>query len=277
MFDLRPRKPILCRVFAGRAVRRVGARVGLATIVIVLMSNPGEAPDLAPEMTMGPVALDTGPADADADATLQAGPRRSAGPVARARLHDEARPTRLELLSAREALPPRDAGTDIEQHPGFSPDLLAYFDPEWLLSLPDPTTSDPQWLCLREAIYHEARGEDVVGQFAVAEVILNRVDSERYPDTICGVVNQNVHRFNACQFSYACDGRAVTLSERRAIALSGRIARLAMDGIDRHLTGGATHYHAVRVTPHWSLTMERTARYGAHVFYTDRHRRWETR
>ena len=279
MFDLRPKKLVLRRVFAKRAVRRARSRIGLATLIVVLMSNAGGAPDLVPEITpeITPGLVAVGALLEPEVPVFQATPRRSVGPVTSATLHDDAIPARGDLLIARETLSQRETGPDIEQYTGPSQDALAFFDPEWLLSLPDPTTSDPQWLCLREAIYHEARGEDVIGQFAVAEVILNRVASARYPDTICGVVTQNIHRFNACQFSYACNGRPVTLRERRAIAISGRIARLAIDGFETHLTGGATHYHAVRVTPHWSHTMERTARYGAHVFYADRQRRWEAR
>src|SRR5215475_10421449 len=62
--------------------------------------------------------------------------------------------------------------------------------------------------CLAEAVYFEARGEAVRGQIAVAQVILNRAFSGKYPDTVCGVVYQNKHRYNACQFSFACDGHA---------------------------------------------------------------------
>jgi len=219
----------------------------------------------------------------------RAGPEPPRVPLALVALHAEASPDRVERLMAPQGPgragrggghdrgdddggPPDGAGTgDVGSDVGG--DFLDYFHLEWLLSLPDPPESDTEWLCLREAIYHEARGEDVVGQFAVAEVILNRVDSRRYPDTICAVVNQNIHRPNACQFSYACDGRPVTLNDRRAIAIAGRVARTAIDAFDRQLTGGATHYHAVRVSPHWSVAMERTARYGAHVFYRDRPRR----
>ena len=45
-------------------------------------------------------------------------------------------------------------------------------------------------LCLALAVYHEARGEPLIGQKAVAEVVMNRVASDRFPDTICGVVMQ---------------------------------------------------------------------------------------
>ena len=58
--------------------------------------------------------------------------------------------------------------------------------------------------CLDEAIYFEARGEPEAGQAAVAQVVLNRVESGHYPASICGVVYQNRRRHNACQFSFAC-------------------------------------------------------------------------
>src|SRR5262249_9190782 len=60
--------------------------------------------------------------------------------------------------------------------------------------------------CLAEAIYFEARGEAVRGQMAVAQVVLNRVFSGKYPNTVCGVVYQNAHRRLHCQFTFACDG-----------------------------------------------------------------------
>jgi spore germination cell wall hydrolase CwlJ-like protein len=190
-------------------------------------------------------------------------------PLRVVRFHSEDRPTRMELIRQREAASMQALGSVVEE-----PDFLVFFDAESLLTLPEPPTDDAELLCLREAIYHEARGEDIVGQFAVAEVVLNRVDSRSYPDTVCGVVNQNRHRRNACQFSYACDDRSVELSGERATAIAGRIAYLSLNGFPRELTGGATHYHATRVSPTWSLTMERTARYGAHVFYRETHRFW---
>ena len=59
--------------------------------------------------------------------------------------------------------------------------------------------------CLSEVIYFEARGEAVRGQIAVAQVVMNRVFSGKYPNTVCGVVYQNKHRHMACQFTFACD------------------------------------------------------------------------
>lgn len=124
-----------------------------------------------------------------------------------------------------------------------------------------------QWGCLTEALYFEARGEITAGQFAVAEVILNRVDSPDYPDTICGVVNEGANQRNACQFSYRCDGIPEVVREPAIQRRLGKIARIMMDGGPRNLTGGATNYHAVSVSPSWARVYPQTAQIGDHLFY----------
>ena len=128
-------------------------------------------------------------------------------------------------------------------------------------------SGNAQWRCLAEAIYFEARGETVDGQVAVAEVILNRVDSARYPDTVCNVVEQGTGRRHACQFSYTCDGIPERVTEPGAWDRAGKIARLMLDGAPRTLTAEATHYHADYVAPRWSKVYPRTARVGSHIFY----------
>lgn len=127
-----------------------------------------------------------------------------------------------------------------------------------------------EWYCMAEALYFEARGESVMGQFAVAEVILNRVDSRAFPDTICTVVNQGSGRGKyRCQFTYTCDGKLEVINEKRAWADVGRVAKLAIEMDRRPLTGGATYYHTNYVSPSWSKTFPRTATIGYHHFYTD--------
>lgn len=140
------------------------------------------------------------------------------------------------------------------------PPVLIRYDLGWLNSQPEPD-GDAQWQCLRRAIYFESRGETLKGQFAVAEVILNRVDSPRYPKTICGVVQQT------CQFSYTCDGQSDRMSDAGAADVAGRIARVMMDGAPRALTMGATHFHTPSVRPDWANRFPRTASIGAHLFY----------
>ena len=144
------------------------------------------------------------------------------------------------------------------------------YDPTFLASLDEVTDGDRAWQCLSEALYFEARGESPRGIFAVAEVILNRVDDPAYPDTVCDVVNQGVgHGLYACQFSYKCDGLPERMSEPRAVRRIGKIARLMLDGLDRPLTAGATHYHTKAVAPSWARVFTRTTTIGTHLFYRD--------
>ena len=122
--------------------------------------------------------------------------------------------------------------------------------------------------CLAKAIYHESRGETLRGQIAVAQVVINRVFTRFYPDTVCGVVYQNAHRRNACQFSFACDGKRRVEKDRRAWAVAQYVAALAVDGkVWEPDIGKATHYHATWVDPWWVGTMHKMASHGVHIFY----------
>ena len=95
----------------------------------------------------------------------------------------------------------------------------------------------------------------------MAEVILNRVDSRRFPGSVCGVVNQSG------QFSFMFDGHSDNMRDRGAIDRAGRIARLMLDGAPRGLTAGATYFHTTGVRPAWARRFDRTAQIGAHLFY----------
>ncbi len=116
--------------------------------------------------------------------------------------------------------------------------------------------------CLANAVYFEARGESLEGQLAVAEVVLNRARSGRYPTTWCGVVTQR------SQFSFVRGGiipRADRGSEawRRAVA----IARIAQQGSTRLLEPNVLWYHANYVSPSWGRRLARSSVIGAHIFY----------
>lgn len=140
------------------------------------------------------------------------------------------------------------------------------FSRTWLANQPEPT-GNANWQCLTEALYFEARGETLKGQFAVAEVIVNRVKSSRFPDNICAVINQGTGRKYQCQFTFTCDGNPETINERGAYEMVGKVARAVMDGRAPALTGGATHYHTTAVRPKWSSVYTKTAAIGVHVFY----------
>ncbi|WP_227446378.1 cell wall hydrolase [Cognatishimia sp. F0-27] len=137
---------------------------------------------------------------------------------------------------------------------------------EWIAKQPI-AKGGAEWRCLAEALYFEARGESVKGQFAVAEVILNRVRSERFPDTVCGVINQGTGRKYACQFTYTCDGVPERINEKRAWNRVGKIAKAVLDGLAPKQTEGATHYHTTAVSPSWARKYTRTARIDSHIFY----------
>jgi spore germination cell wall hydrolase CwlJ-like protein len=143
-------------------------------------------------------------------------------------------------------------------------DALRYSD-AWLASQ-EEIDGDAEWQCLTKALYFEARGEPIKGQFAVAEVILNRVESPRFPDTICGVVLQGGTKLHACQFSFMCDGKPETVSEPEEWTSVGKVAHMALQ-LEGSLTDGATHYHTTAVSPHWSRVYDQTAKVGDHIFY----------
>jgi len=129
--------------------------------------------------------------------------------------------------------------------------------------------------CMAEAIYFEARSEKRVGQLAVADVILNRVDSSIYPDSVCDVVYQGAERVTGCQFSFTCDGsmdNARLSSRNRQWRAAEDLAGTIMAGLHKPVSRSATHYHADYVTPPWAANLTPTATIGTHKFYRFKNR-----
>ncbi len=115
--------------------------------------------------------------------------------------------------------------------------------------------------CLALAIYFEARGEPVDGQAAVAGVVLERVASDSYPDTICEVV------FQRKQFS-AFNSGIPKVTDKTAWIASETVARAVLDDPEGTvLILGATHYHADSVKPFWADYYSPLGQIGAHIFY----------
>jgi hypothetical protein len=131
----------------------------------------------------------------------------------------------------------------------------------------EPQIDARQHGCLSQAIYYEARGETQQGQVAVAEVIMNRVHSRHYPNTICGVVYQGSERANGCQFTFTCDGSLGHRPRGRAWDRAQRVATAVMLGYTRPVTQHATHYHTTAVNPVWSAGLVPTTQIGVHKFY----------
>ena len=121
--------------------------------------------------------------------------------------------------------------------------------------------------CLAEAIYFEARGEEILGQYAVAEVILNRVDSKEFPNSVCKVVSEGASKLNACQFSYNCDGKPEYMNDLKSYKRILKLSNMMFGGTARILTDGATFYHSNSVAPSWRIEMKKTSEIGHHIFY----------
>ncbi|MEM9706578.1 MAG: cell wall hydrolase [Pseudomonadota bacterium] len=121
--------------------------------------------------------------------------------------------------------------------------------------------------CLAQAIYYEARSEARVGQLAVADVVLNRVASRAYPNSICEVVFQGAERRTGCQFSFTCDGSMKAGVNERLWKRADDLAGAILAGVHKPITRDATHYHASYVNPPWASKLAPTASIGAHRFY----------
>lgn len=122
--------------------------------------------------------------------------------------------------------------------------------------------------CLTNAIYYEAGNEPEDGQRAVAQVVLNRVRSPLWPNSVCSVVYQGSERADyKCQFTFSCDGAMARLPAAAAWARARRVAADALAGQVYAPVGLATHYHTLAVRPVWSSSLAPVAVIGAHIFY----------
>ena len=139
------------------------------------------------------------------------------------------------------------------------------------------------FICLALNTYHEAKNQSMIGQIAVAEVVMNRVQDKRFPNSVCEVVKQGPTRpswedpkkeypiKHRCQFSWYCDGKSDVPKNEKAWKKAQDYAYLVLyNRIAIDVTEGATHYHATYVKPSWARTKKRTTRIEKHIFY-----RWE--
>jgi N-acetylmuramoyl-L-alanine amidase len=123
--------------------------------------------------------------------------------------------------------------------------------------------------CMALNIYFEARNQSADGMAAVGFVVINRVKTKNYPDTICKVIYQRK------QFSWTSDKslsvNVDNILELKKWKMSQGIARQIMFGLASDNTSGATHYHAKYVTPSWSRSSRllKVADIGSHIFYRD--------
>jgi len=144
------------------------------------------------------------------------------------------------------------------------------------------TSADAE--CLAKNIYFEAGVESTAGKLAVANVTINRAANKNYPNTICGVVQEGIHYYNAqknehfpvrdrCQFSWYCDGLLDEPREGKTWESAQELAEIVLENhYDKALidiTDGATHYHAnwMEKYPKWSKQKKVMASIDRHIFY----------
>ncbi len=122
--------------------------------------------------------------------------------------------------------------------------------------------------CLAQNIYFEARSEPVDGMLAVGHVVLNRVASKKFPNSVCKVVRQGgERRRNRCQFSWWCDGRSDEPRNKVSWNTARLIAWFVYNGQTQDPTGGALWYHADYVNPSWREAFVAGPQIGRHIFY----------
>jgi len=122
--------------------------------------------------------------------------------------------------------------------------------------------------CIALNVYFEARSDNMSGQYAVAHVVLNRVQDNRWPNEVCEVVTQR-NDSNVCQFSWYCDGKSDKPDDEYAWAYAQMVAADVLRGEVPDFTGGSTHYHAYYVKPYWADMMLYQGDYGSHYFFRE--------
>ena len=135
--------------------------------------------------------------------------------------------------------------------------------PEMVQQLASAEVPDEEQHCLAGAVYFEARGEPIEGQLAVAEVVLNRTRSKKYPDGICAVVKQ------PWQFSFVKNGKFPEIDkDSEAWSKAVAVARIARENLDQKLSKDVLWYHADYVAPVWRKALDKEAKIGLHIFYS---------
>jgi spore germination cell wall hydrolase CwlJ-like protein len=133
----------------------------------------------------------------------------------------------------------------------------------------DPTGREPlddALTCLARTVYWEARGEGETSMEAIANVVMNRLGHQGYPDTVCAVVKQGQEQ-GQCQFSWWCDGRSDSAFEEDPYKSSKEIARRALNLQLTDQTGGALYFHHRNVNPAWAAEYIKTVELGELIFY----------
>ncbi len=139
-------------------------------------------------------------------------------------------------------------------------DEAATVDPAGDAPLEDALT------CLARTVYWESKGEDVAAMEAVANVVMNRLADDRFPDTVCGVVTEGNEQ-GPCQFSWWCDGNPIEAEEADQHEIAMDVTRRALNQELEDRTDGALFFHGADGSPDWAAAYVETVTLGEHVFY----------
>ena len=211
------------------------AAVGMTAATMLLLAEPGFASDLAADANL-PALIAPG-ADAPVVAEQADLSIKADAPV-------ESITEKTDEMPAPESKPA----------PVTAESLAAL-----VAATPRPADLDPELRCLAGTVYFESRGESLVGQLAVAHVVINRAQSGRFPKSLCGVVHQR------SQFSFVRGGKMPAIREGAQWNNAIAIAQIARDGRWKNHAPGALFFHARYVSPGWRKT--RIAQIDNHIFY----------
>lgn len=215
------------------------AAVGMTAATMLLLAEPGFASDLAAEANLPAISLP----GIEAPATLEKADLSMTGETPAGQDVDQDSDHEDDQIDAT----PKPAPVTAES-------LAALVD-----ATPRPADIDAELRCLAGAVYFESRGESLVGQLAVAHVVINRAKSGRFPASLCGVVHQK------SQFSFVRGGRMPAVRNAAQWANAVAIAQIARDGSWKNNAPGALFFHARHVSPGWRKT--RIAQIDNHIFY----------
>lgn len=166
-----------------------------------------------------------------------------------------------ELLERVERLEEQAAGKPVDSPAEpLQPGEAAAVDPEGRAPLDDPLS------CLARTIYWEAKGEGEEAMEAVANVVMNRLATEDFPDRVCAVVREGKES-GPCQFGWWCDGRADAADELDQYEIAIDVARRALNQELQRRTDGALFFHGLNDNPEWATRFTQTTKIGSHVFY----------
>ena len=147
-----------------------------------------------------------------------------------------------------------------------------------LLTISFEVFADRNLNCMAQNVYFEAASESFIGQIAVAQVVMNRVESEHFPNNPCDVIYEGPYYISysgnilpikhKCQFSWYCDGKPESITDRKAWDLAVNVSMRVLLNTLPDITEGSMWYHNTSVEPYWAVTKHKVTQIDNHIFYS---------